>query len=276
MNVTLHIQALTQNNKTYLKNTFYTPPFKVADVTEDKKEATLQLMLMSSSPGILDGDEYNIKIEVGEMASVQLHTQSYQRLFTMKKGASQNMEVHLAPGSSFCFIPHPTVPHKASSYKAKNKIFLSNNCNLIWGEILTPGRKLNGEVFQFTKYHNLTEIYVNERLVIKENLLLEPSKTNVTGIGQLEGYTHGATLIFVNETAVVKPLIEEVSEWLALQQDVTFGISALPVNGCIVRILGYKGEQLYNCLKWIAAYLQSKNSNRVANSVNPKLVAYAN
>ena len=57
----------------------------MANITEDKTGATLQLMLMSSSPGILDGDEYKIKIELEENCSLQLHTQSYQRLFNMKQ-----------------------------------------------------------------------------------------------------------------------------------------------------------------------------------------------
>ena len=41
-------------------------------------------MLMSSSPGILDEDKYLMKIEVAEGCALKLHTQSYQRLFTMK------------------------------------------------------------------------------------------------------------------------------------------------------------------------------------------------
>jgi len=90
-------------------------------------------MLMSSSPGILDRDEYRMSIEVAEGCSLNLQTQSYQRLFNMKNGALQNMEVHLKEGASFCYIPHPAVPHESSIFVARNKIFLSNNCNFTWG-----------------------------------------------------------------------------------------------------------------------------------------------
>ena len=53
MNAQLHIQTALRNGITYLKNCYATPPFKLANITEDKQSHELQLMLMSSSPGIL-------------------------------------------------------------------------------------------------------------------------------------------------------------------------------------------------------------------------------
>lgn len=110
MIATLHIQTAHANEVTYLKKCYCTTPFKVANITEDKKDATLRLMLMTSSPGILDGDTYQLKIDLKENSSLQLHTQSYQRFFTMKAQATQQMEVSLEKNSAFCFIPHPAVP----------------------------------------------------------------------------------------------------------------------------------------------------------------------
>lgn len=221
-------------------------------------------MLVSSSPGVLDGDEYNLKIEIAENCSLTLQTQSYQRLYTMKKGASQHLEVCMQKNVSFCYLPHPTVPHEASDFVAKNKIFLSSGCTLFWSEILTCGRKLSGEVFKFSRYHNLTEIFLNNRLVIKENLLLKPSSTDITAIGQLEGYTHQASFIYINEIAPVNNLITALHELLKTVADICFGISALPVNGLIVRLLAYKGEQLYNLQKQIAEFITNFNTDKPA------------
>jgi urease accessory protein len=272
----LHIQTGLRNERTYLKNSFCTAPFKVADVTEDRSSKALKLMIMSSSPGVLDGDEYFIRIELAEKTSLELETQSYQRLFTMQRGASQSMEVHMREGSSFTFLPHPTVPHEASHFTGTNKIFLSRQCNLKWGEILTCGRKLKGEAFRFTQYQNTTEVFLNDRLIIKENLLIKPDSINVSAIGQLEGYTHQATLIYLNETVAIGDLITATSKLLALENQITFGISALPVNGLIVRLLGNKGEQLHDCLKVIAKHLPMKASN-VSSKDNklPKATAHA-
>jgi len=59
----LHIETISKKGITCLKQSYCTPPFKVANITEDKSSNRLQLMLMSSSPGILDDDEYELKIE---------------------------------------------------------------------------------------------------------------------------------------------------------------------------------------------------------------------
>src|SRR5204862_1577227 len=133
----------------------------------------LQLMMMCSSPGILDNDDYEIKISLDEDCKVQLHTQSYQRLFQMQTGAKQCTEVHLKEGASLVYLPHPAVPHAQSIFTSINKIYLSKKSSLIWGEILTCGRQLKAEVFTFSKYHNITEVCMEGRLIIKENLQMQ-------------------------------------------------------------------------------------------------------
>ena len=90
------------------------------------------------------------------------------------------------------------------------------------------------------------------KLVIKENLLIDPSLINVNVTGQLEGFTHQASFIFLNEDAPVNNLIGEISNYLLIEEEIMFGISAAPVNGLVVRLLGYKAEQLHACLKIIA------------------------
>ena len=256
----LEIQAASINGITFLKKCYCDTPFKIANITEDKKDPTLRLMLMSSSPGILDTDEYKIQIQLDQNCSLQLHTQSYQRLFTMKDQATQHTELHMAKKTAFCFIPHPVVPHRQSNFKSRNKIFLSPKCSLIFGEILTCGRKLNDEVFSFSKYHNITEIFMNGRLVLKENLLIQPVFINVHAIGQLEEFTHQGSLIFLDEEAEIKAIIPQLYKMLSSQKEIRVGITTAPLNGLIVRIMGQKAEQLFDCLKLIAGVLLQRNS----------------
>ena len=256
MNAELHIETIAKDGITSLKSSFCTQPFKLADITESRKEPALKLVIMTSSPGILDGDEYHLKITVAEGSALCLQTQSYQRLFTMKKNASQNMQVRMERNASFHFIPHPVVPHQRSDFSTVNSIYLSSNCRLLWGEVFTCGRKLNGEVFHFTRYHSITEIFLSGRLIIKENVLMKPLMIDVNQLGQMEGYTHQATLIYLNEKAVIKDLMREISDQLITEKEMSFGISAAQANGFVLRLLGYKAEQLYDCLKAIAVKLE--------------------
>lgn len=260
------IETALQSGRTILKTSFCDAPFKIADITEDKKQKELRLMLMCSSPGVLDEDEYNFNVCVGERSSLVLQTQSYQRIFQMKKGAVQNMEVYLEEGASLVYLPHPSVPHKASIFTARAKIHLSNGCTLVWGEVISCGRNLNNEVFQFSSYHSVTEIFLNGRLAIKENILLKPDEMNISRIGGMEGFTHGATFICLNETISVTDAMEKMVEGLQLHRDIAFGLSALPVNGFMVRVLGYKAEQLFDLLKGFYSILLKTNLSSASKS----------
>lgn len=273
----LHIKTFCRNGITCLGSTYFTPPFKLMNITENKQSEQLHLMMMNSSPGILDGDLYNIKIEVGENSSLQLHSQSYQRLFNMKTGAEQRMEVHLGKRSSFIYLPHPTVPHKNSIFTVRNEIWLDDSSSLVWGEILTCGRKLSeapalesGEVFRLSKYQNNTDVFINGKLTIRENLLVQPAVTDPGKIGQLEGFTHQASLICFHETAFVNDQADAVHDYLLNQERILFGVTTTAGNGLLVRILGYGAEQLHQQLQAIAILIRQK---RKIESSQP---AYAN
>lgn len=208
----LRIQCATRNGKTILKDSYSTQPFKLADVTEDKADRRLHLIVMSYSPGILDNDHYKIEIDLDENCIVELATQSYQRIFRMKTGARQEMVVRMKKGSSFSFLPHPSVPHEHSIFSSKNKFYLSEGCLLMWGEVLSCGRKLNGEVFKLSKYHTVTEIFSSGSLIVKENLMVSPGDIDVNTIGQLEGYTHQASFTCVGSMMPIHPRVEAIHD----------------------------------------------------------------
>jgi urease accessory protein len=257
MKAQLHIQVAAKNGKVYLKKAWCTTPFKVVDITEDKNCGQLQLMLMNSSPGILDGDVYDMKIDVAPGCSLQLHTQAYQRLFHMQQGASQQLELQLADGASFCYLPHPSVPHQQSVFTSRNHFYLGSACSFIFGEVLTCGRKLNGESFLLSKYHSITNVYINNRLVVRENLLMQPGLINVHGMGQLEGYTHQAGMIWLQEGVDAKAVQLQLLNMLMCETNMEAGVSVAPVNGLVIRLMGNGAEHLYNCLQRIGKILQT-------------------
>ena len=255
MKSAVHIQVAANTKSSYLKKSYVETPFKVANITEDKENHPLQLVLMSSSPGILDTDEYELKIELEQDAALHLHSQAYQRIFQMKQQATQQLHVSLGHGSSFTYLPHPTVPHEDSSFTSRNHFYLANSCRFVYGEILTCGRKLNGEQFSFTKFHSITHLYINDKLVVKENLLMMPALVNVDALGQLEGYTHQASLLYWQENINIADLQQQLIKLLSPEKNIEVGISALNGSGIIIRLLGLGAEQLYRCLLNVNAHL---------------------
>jgi urease accessory protein len=264
MIASVHIQTACRDGTAYLKECYFTPPFRVVNITEDKRAGPLDLMLMNSSPGVLDEDLYEICIGVGEGSILRLHTQSYQRLFNMKKGAAQSIDVRIEKDACLIYLPHPSVPHEHSVFTASNKIYLAQGSKLIWGEVLTCGRKLNGEIFRYSRFHNVIEVYKCDKLVIKENLLMQPALIDPKKLGQLEGFTHQASLIWSTGDAIPANRFDELHDYLSMQKDIMAGITSTAGNAMLVRILGNGAEQLHQLLQQLAFLLQQQSISKQA------------
>ena len=87
---------------------------------------------------------------------------------------------------------------------------------------------------------------------------MQPILVDVQAMGQLEGYTHQASFIFLHDQADMKLFCDEVYDFLMSKNEIAFGVSVTHCNGLLVRILGYKAEQLYTYLKNIASLIQEK------------------
>lgn len=248
----LNIISGYKDGRSYLKDAFFTRPFRLANIGEDKTDPALYLMVQNSSPGILDKDHYAINIQMESKSKLLLDSQSYQRLFNMKEGAKQDMNVSLSEYSAFSYVQHPIVPHELSIFRAHNVIRMEDNCSLTLGEIITCGRKHSGEEFKYSRFQNLTEIYLKNKLILKDNVLLQPQLTDVHTLGQMEGYTHQGTLIYINTgLQEIKPVIENALADLISEEDIAFGVSQ-PFQDCmIVRVLGNGGEQMFNAFRRI-------------------------
>jgi len=263
----LYIKTGFKEGKSYLMDSYVSVPFRITNIGQIKEDGCLYMMLGSSSPGLLDTDNHEIDINVEENSRFQLQTQSYQRLYNMKKGSSQITKVKLAPNSAFCYVPHPIVPQENSIFRNHTIIHLEKNCELILSEIITCGRKnsefispdreIFGEIFKFTYFQNVTEICFNDLLILKDKIILEPQVVPVDTVIQLEGYTHQATFIYLNtgNSSVAYELIAEILKIMEYEENISFGVSEMAVNGFVLRVLGNGGEQLFNCFQQIQNFL---------------------
>ncbi|CAA7386237.1 urease accessory protein UreD [Chryseobacterium fistulae] len=262
MNSRLHLIAGFKAGKSYVKDLYVSLPFRVVSVGQRKSDDKLYQMIMSSSPGILDGDHYHLDISVEKGASLQLQSQSYQRLFNMKDKAVQELQISMEDDTSFAYVPHPVVPHEDSNFKSQAKIHLGNNSQIIMSEIITCGRKHYGEVFKLKRFQNLTEIYHQNKLVLKDNILIQPDLIPINAIGNLEQYTHQGTLIFyttkehVHKEQLINTIIESAGKF---QNEMEVGVSEMDDNGFVVRSLGYGGEMMYEFFLHIQEILWELN-----------------
>ncbi|WP_413997998.1 urease accessory protein UreD [Flavobacterium sp. W1B] len=257
---TLKIEVEERQGQSFLRDAFVMQPFRVTPVGQYKTDGAAYLMISSTSPGILSGDVYDIKVHVKKNARLQLQSQSYQRLFNMEGSASQVIAINMEKNTAFSYVPHPIVPHEDSNFKSINTINIEDGCELTISEIITCGRKHYGETFKYAHFQNLIEVYHHDRLILKDNVLLKPEIMPLNSLGLLEGFTHQGTLVYLNtKEEDVTELVEHFYTEMENLEAVSFGISEIQNNGFVIRILGNGGEQMFDFFKKVETFLWEKH-----------------
>lgn len=243
----ININAEKEGERTVLKNSFHNAPYKLVHYGSKLLNKHLELIIMNASPGVMDNDELIVQVDVHEGAELKLFTQSFNKLHPMLQGARQETAVTVKDGGVFHYVPHPLTPFKGSIFTTVNQIRIDKNASLIWGDIIASGRVHSGESFQFSRLHSLTKVFVDNKLVLFDNQLLEPDKQPVKSLLFYEGYTHQATLIYVSPYG--EELKKELDEILIGQyKEITFGFTQCAPNAVMIRALGNEGAMLHDWL----------------------------
>ncbi|MCX2454243.1 urease accessory protein UreD [Pedobacter sp. PLR] len=251
MESAIKISVCVEDDNTVLKDSYYNMPYKVVPYGSQREHQHLELIIMSSSPGIMDEDHLKIDIEVGDQATLHLYSQSYNKLHPMKTGATQQTEVKVGEGAFFQYIPYPITPFKDSIFKTLNEIHLAKGASLLWGDIICAGRVSRDEIFQFEKLHSTTKIYQEGKLRYVDNQVLKPKDQPIDKMLFHEGYTHQATLIFAADCAAeFKKELDEIFN--GEYEDITFGFTMAANQMILLRALGNNGDLLYNFMRTVA------------------------
>lgn len=245
-----------KQGRSYIRSLYTSPPFRVVSVGQLAHDNAAYLMIMSTSPGVLSGDRYEIDVRVESGARLQLKSQSYQRIYDMDRYAVQTMRVEVGDGAHFSQVAHPIVPHRNSTFYATSLVELGEGSSFLQGEIITCGRKYHGEEFEFKEFSNSVEVRSGGVLRLKDRVWLAPQQMPLSQLGLLEGYTHQATLIYQTTQSVdINDSIESIYDILSALDTIKFGISQTHYPGFVIRALGRGGEDLFEALQMVQNFI---------------------
>lgn len=238
------LTAEVKDEKTILRDVRFTAPYKIMRPFE-KKDGSIEVMLMAASAGIMEGDCQEFQFCIGRGAEVELRSQSYEKIHQMEEGyARRNTKIEVQSGGSFFFHPQPVIPFKGSAFDNKTKVFLEDESALFFmSEILSSGRSAMGEKFAYRFYNNLTEIYRKGHLVYRDNTHYMPSNMPLEEMGMFEGYTHLLNM-FITGLPQEDGFPEFAREIFSVHEGIEGGITRLKSGDYAVRALGYRAQSL--------------------------------
>lgn len=248
----LFLKAENAKGRTVISGSSFTAPLKIAkpfyhdDYTE--------IIMMTASAGILEGDFYDIEINVMKNASLKFTGQSYTKIFkATDKGAMQRTKINVKSGASFLYCPMPIIPFEESSFTNTTEVYLDGNCHFVMYDILSCGRTAMCETFLFQSYRSRTTVYIDGKMRFLDNQLLIPGEIDLSGIGFFEGYSHMGMMYLYGYENIVIPGSEENEIAMTKASD-----------GICVRAFSNSADEILQQFHWII----SKNCSAIRKTIS--------
>ena len=255
----LYMEFENKDGDTVLKDIYKSPPFMVMHTFRDRDFS--KVMIMSSSPGILEGDRQQEEFYAKKDSKVLICSQSYEKVYQMPDGghATRDVKITGEGGSDFIFKLLPMILYKDSDFRETLSIDLKDDARLIFSNCFVAGRVGRGECFEFKSYKTSLDIKLDEKLIYTEKNLVRPYEQNLNELGMMEGYDHFLSMVVVNfnndeNMSNIRDIIERHSKKRGLRG----GASHTFRNDIQIRILGKMGQDLIECEKDIIDYLIEK------------------
>lgn len=221
------------------------------------------LYRMNTSPALLAGDSIGVKIQLAPGSKLYLADQSATKVHKMPDldaQATVEYTISLDADSTLEFLPEPLILFADSALQQTTNITMHPEAGLCWGEVVLPGRLASGEVYQFRRCLNKTNIR------LPDGSLRFAETMNLTGKGnrfvQSPLFASApvlGTLILVlpraiATTAALKTLGDQI-EAIATQgplenTSLNLASSILPDNqGLFVRAMAKTTREIQSCFK---------------------------
>lgn len=227
---------------TQLADAAWRAPLKLAKTFQD--DHGLSACVMDASPGLLAGDNYELKFQLDENARVQLSNQGFARVHpSRERPASLTQHLKVASGAWCELFFEPTLLYRDAFLRAQTTIEVERGGTLLWGEYWGAGRIARGEVWQFFGLDARCSATYNQQLAYFSNTRLRPHEQNPRAIGAFGDCTHWGTVLCISERANAN--LRDV--WREILRDfpsVQSGASLTIHGGVVALLMGTRAYDL--------------------------------
>lgn len=239
---------------------YYEGLVKVSRSIKMNNENIPTFYLLQLGGGYVEGEKYknifNLKDEARAIITTQASSKVYKCINKIK--TEQETEINLGINSVLEYITDSVILYKDAAYKQVNNIYLDKSSTLIYSDGITAGWSPEGDKFSYSSVQLKSNVYVNNKLVLLDNLLVNPRENDVTRLGFFEEYSNFGTLLVINKE-INDSIISDLRVLIAnLNLPIDFGISKLEVNGFVLRVLGNLTQHIEGAMRCCHNYVRNK------------------
>ncbi|OBZ12844.1 urease accessory protein UreD [Bacillus sp. FJAT-26390] len=195
----LRASFASSRGQTFIENKFHTAPIKIAKAFP--LEGQLGVIVMDVSPGLLDGDRYELEWTAAVAAHAMITNQSYTKVHpsTSSRGSAMQQTFILEENAVIEHMPEPVMLYKDAAFRNETAVRLKEGSAWLQAEVLCPGRTLRGERFDYRAYSNALTVHYGEELIFSQRQRIEPAKQTISAPGCWDEMTHWATFYMFSD-----------------------------------------------------------------------------
>jgi urease accessory protein len=258
----LQLRAETRSDgRTKLAAQSFRAPFHVSKPYWDAEASVLLTQVVNPTAGILSGDHLESDIAVGSGAALLVTTPSASRVFKMNSGEAESRQhFSVATGGWLEVLPEPLVPHRGCSYRQVTRLEVAEGGEMVFADMLFPGRVAHAEVWGWKRLRLETEVRVEGELVLRERF--EQTGEDLRALAALAG--SGDEACFGNVVLIASGRGADIDGgWQAAvralhAEDLWLGLSPLRRGGWSIKFVARDGMRLRRGLRDVRRVLAGR------------------
>jgi urease accessory protein len=241
----LSLELVCDDGRTAIARQRSRPPLQTFGLQEADHRGGAYLQILNPCGGLFEGDSAEVEVTLQRGAHLYLTTQAATKVYPAENGhaARHHLRLRIAAGAILEYFPLPLIPFAHALYVQEIAIQVESGGVCLVAEVLAPGRVARGERFAYHMIRSRVEGWVDDRLALFEQLILQPAQDSYAGLGLLEGASYLGTLYVLSSQALTL-LIPGWNRRLTKQYGGCVGITTLAYGGLVVRLLGQTGQEV--------------------------------
>jgi urease accessory protein len=234
----LHLVCATNSERgTFLARQAFSAPMHLSKTYWNGD--TLLINVVNQTAGFFGGDSITTNVVIESGARVLLSSPSAAR-FHPSHGRESRLEqtFTICSGGSLDIFPEISIPQRDSQTIQKTRIQLERGAELIYVEMLAPGRVASGEIFAFKSYAWSTEIRMADQWIHRERATIISEGASSAGLRALFPASYYASIILVS--SISEDWQTDFPRAIAEGSDpsrVQIAVSKLSTGGWSIRLL---------------------------------------
>lgn len=235
----LELEFTNANDKTTVSKRNFNGLIKASRELKRENGTVPLLYIIGLGGGYVEGEKYKYIFTLKDNAKAVITTQASTKVYKSpnKIATEQETSIYLERNSVLEYITDSLILYKDAVYKQKNNIYMDKSSTLIYSDGITSGWAPDGSNFSYNTVQLKNNIYIDNELVLLDNLVINPRENDVSKLGFFEEYLCFGTLIVIN-SSISHNVIEDLRELIKNENlSIDYGITELEVPGFVLRVL---------------------------------------